>query len=76
MAWQQDRVKDIVKKLRKNPVYAAVGDELKQAMISQEVVNVMNAVCDVGAPSAQKISDLYFAVCKTLLWGENENQNR
>ena len=33
MAWQQDRVKDIVKKLRKNPVYAAVGDELKQAMI-------------------------------------------
>jgi hypothetical protein len=70
MAWEQSRIRDIESKLTHDPVYNAVGDKLKEAMIAQEVVYVMNAVCDVdfeNPMTAKRISDLYFATVQKML---------
>ena len=73
MDWQQERIKDIKKKLAKDPVYAAVGDTLKEAMISREVMYVVAAIDHEDSLRLIKITQLFQAACRELLphvWSE------
>ena len=75
--WQADRIKDIKQTLTKDrchaPVYMAVGDSLKEAMIAREVMSIMMAVDHEESLKLKTGTDLFTLACKSLLphvWSE------
>ena len=71
--WQNLRAKEIKKRLSSNPVFAALGTSLKEAMISNEVMRVM---CSVDMPGYEiqvsRFTALYRSICTALIpeaWG-------
>lgn len=59
--------KAIVKKLRKSEVYYAVGDELKNAMISDQVMHIMLNQMAGYRSSAETLIEVYQAVRQELM---------
>jgi hypothetical protein len=63
--WIKDHTKSIAKRLRANPVYAALGVDLQEAMMAREVLHVQYQQFD----ETQKIAHynaLYDSVRQTL----------
>ena len=66
--WHNDQVADIIQKISKDPVFAAVGDDLKEAMIAREVMRVLVQLDDLDVPvPTVKFSRLFQVICYKML---------
>jgi hypothetical protein len=55
-------------KLRRNPVFQALGPDLKAAMVAAEVMAIQRAQHDESAP-IEKFNELYAAACRQHIPG-------